>query len=250
MFSSALLTGKTIINASSRTTLNSEINANNHVIDNNSAELIALRTQKVKKMASDLIHMVNNGTNDFETMRSNNNQEFFETFVEYCLIHSTTAVEWRYKCYNTILSKIFTISDEALTMLMLENNVADLVRIKTEQNKLTRKESKPKYTKVNGDTGERYQGWHKKGIKRYNELYNIVKAQRETQASKELELVMKDKFANICGKVHTGGEGLQSDMEDDEENNIDSDDEVFAIDAFAEESVMPSLDRNAHLTPV
>ena len=61
---------------------------------------------------------------------------------------------------------------------------------------------------------------------------------------------MKDKFANICGKVNTGGEGLQSDMEGDEENNIESDDEVFAIDAFAEENVMPSLDSNAHLTPV
>ncbi len=43
---------------------------------------------------------------------------------------------------------------------------------------------------------------------------------------------------------------MQLDMEEDEENKIDSDDEVVAIDAFVVENVMPRLDNNAILTPV
>ncbi len=54
---------------------------------------------------------------------------------------------------------------------------------------------------MKGETGEKYKGRNKKGIKRYNELDNIIKAQRETQASKELELVMKDKFAKIVVRL-------------------------------------------------
>ena len=48
----------------------------------------------------------------------------------------------------------------------------------SENSKLTRKDSKPRYTKPD-DKNENFRGWHRKGIKRYNELVRIVKVNKE-----------------------------------------------------------------------
>ena len=49
--------------------------------------------------------------------------------------------------------------------------------------KLTRKESKPKYIKSDNKNNKFY-GWHKKGIQRYNELVWTVNSNREIDKSK------------------------------------------------------------------
>ena len=55
------------------------------------------------------------------------NFEIFETLVSFCLIHFTTSFNWRYNAYSVQISDIFTPSDEALCILLLENNAADYV---------------------------------------------------------------------------------------------------------------------------
>ena len=246
----ALLTGKTKVNASARTTVNSVCHNTENRTNGNINELEELRTQKVKDDAVKLIQLVEN-TSSFETMRTNQDKEHFNTFIELCLIHSTTAVRWRYKCYCTPISKIFTICDEALAMLMLENNVADLKRINSEKRKLTRKESTPKYTRVNKDTGNKFQGWHKDGIKRFNELYKVVKEQREKEESKELEIELRNKFARLGNNDNNQGEGRQMQQGSDNDNSDNEiEEDVFAIDAFADNSEMPSLGNNRNEVPV
>ena len=76
------------------------------------------------------------------------NFEIFETLVSFCLINFTTSFNWRYNAYSVVISEIFTPSDEALCILLLENNMADYVKMHDEQRKINRKESKPKWTKV------------------------------------------------------------------------------------------------------
>ena len=44
-------------------------------------------------------------------------------------------MNWRYKAYNAVVSDIFTQSDEAFAMLLLENDANDYVKmIEIEQN--------------------------------------------------------------------------------------------------------------------
>ena len=74
--------------------------------------------------------------------------EIFRTFGSYCLIHFTTSMNWRYQACNSCISDIFTESDEAWCILLIENNADDYAKMYWEQRKIGRKEARPKYTKV------------------------------------------------------------------------------------------------------
>lgn len=54
-------------------------------------------------MAEDLIEL----TVDCETFENiimnNQNQEVFVTFIDYCLVHLRSSVNWHYKMYNTCI---------------------------------------------------------------------------------------------------------------------------------------------------
>ena len=120
----------------------------------------------------------------FESMRINSEYSGeFITCVNLCLVHFTTSQTWRYKFYNTYISNIFTATDEALEILLIENNVDDYQRIISMKRKLTRKESKLKYTKAD-KLNDKFRGWYKKGITRYNELVQIVIINRGIAKSK------------------------------------------------------------------
>ena len=55
---------------------------------------------------------------------------------------------WRYNACNVVISEIFTASDEALCILLIENNAEDYAKMFQEQKKVSRKDARPKYTKV------------------------------------------------------------------------------------------------------
>ena len=61
------------------------------------------------------------------------------TFVDLCLITLSSASAWRYKSYSNVLSDIFTSSDKAFAMFMLENNAAGLRYVYDNQNLLLQK---------------------------------------------------------------------------------------------------------------
>ena len=54
------------------------------------------------------------------------NAHLFTTVVNYCLIYLTTSVQLRYHAYNTTISDIVTVSDEALCVLIIENHADSL----------------------------------------------------------------------------------------------------------------------------
>ena len=183
--------------------------------------------RKMKERTWDMIALIDNGTNDFENMRVNENPNYFIAFVDLCLIHCVTSLTWRYNSYNTPVSKIFTVSDEAFVMLLLEHNAKDLKLVHKNQHKIDRKDSVPKYTKVKGN--ERFQGWHKNGLKRYNELYKIVHKNRMTDQSRKIETLMMKKYSELRGKTFNG-ENEDEQYDSDDSNNCN--DEIFAIDGF------------------
>ena len=182
---------------------------------------------KMKERTWDMIELIDNGTNDFENMRVNENPNYFIAFVDLCLIHCVTSLTWRYNSYNTPVSKIFTVSDEAFVMLLLEHNAKDLKLVHKNQHKIDRKDSVPKYTKVKGN--ERFQGWHKNGLKRYNELYKIVQLNRLKEQSHHIETLLMQKYSELKGKTFNG-EYEEEQYESDNSNDVN--DEIFAIDGF------------------
>jgi len=163
-----------------------------------------------------------------ENMRRDAEQkEVFLTFVNTCLVHFCSSMTWRYAAYNTVISEIFTASDEAFAMLLLENNANDYKKMVVLNKKLSRKEAKPKYTKDPNNT-DKFKGWSKYGIRRYNYLVKVVQMNRKLTHSIEMEVKLKDGYAKICGKDGSrNGVGEVS-------GDFESDDEILeAYDGFA-----------------
>ena len=144
------------------------------------------------------------------------NIELLHTFVSYCLIHFTTSIRWRYNACNLVISDIFTESDEALCILLIENNAHDYAIMQREQRKISRKEAKPKYTKVEC-IDKKFKGWDRRGIKRFNSIVAAIKRNRGLTESKDMELLLKSRYVQMSGK---GAEA----------NNIDSDDDDCDLD--------------------
>ena len=86
---------------------------------------------------------------------------------------------------------MFTVSDEALCVLIIENHCEDLIRVYDRGEQLSRKDSKPRYTKVDGQKAYKFKGWNAKGIKRFNKLCKTIRTDRRTAVSMELESVLK-----------------------------------------------------------
>ena len=173
--------------------------------------------------------------------------DVFRTFVSYCLIHFTTSINWRYKACNTCISEIFTESDEALCILLIENNADDYAKMYHEQRKIGRKEARPKYTKVEC-MDKKFKGWDRKGIRKFNSLVAAIKKNRELSTSKEMEMQIKSKYVELSGK------GVDKDDEESDENNDELDD-INGYDGFAgitedEVATNDEITGATNLTPV
>ena len=145
------------------------------------------------------------------------NFEVFETLVSFCLIHFTTSFNWRYNAYSVVISELFTPSDEALCILLLENNAADYVKMHDEQRKINRKESKPKWTKVES-SDKKFKGWDRRGIRRFNVIVKAITTNRQLTVSQNMEHKLKMKYARLSQNEIDGNE------DDSQSNNEDLND--------------------------
>ena len=152
-------------------------------------------------------------------------------------------MNWGYKAYNSHISEIFSVSDEAFAMLLLENNYEDYKIVYNLSRKVTRKESKPKYTN-DANLNENFKGWSRKGLKRYDELVRIVTFQRRATIILELEEELKNKYAGICGKMTE----LDREINETDEESKDEDYEVY--DVFEGERIRSVLDEAQNITQV
>ena len=183
------------------------------------------------QMLAKLMRIV--GKEEFIDLRLNEDTDLFRTFLEFCLIHFVSSTSWRWKAYNVPISEIFTPSDEAMAMLLLENSIEDLRLISRRKEKILRRQSRSKYTKVELGSPEKFQGWHNKGIRRYNQLFKAVSEYRKRRESKDLEETLQQEFAVLCGKSGTGtGDGEEIDDDYDGDDNSTC---TEAIDGFVGE---------------
>jgi hypothetical protein len=74
-----------------------------------------------------------------------------------------------------MVSDRVSISDEAYTLLLLENVYEKWLKLKPQQPGEKQTIVKGRYTDPEkGASNEKYKGWTVDGIERYNELYNSV----------------------------------------------------------------------------
>ena len=192
----------------------------NSIEDNNENS-----AEDVKERMLKIIEMGVEGEKLEDLRCSLENIDLFRTFVDFCLIHFTTSINWRYKACNMAISDIFTESDEALCILLIENNADDYVRMYHEKRKIGRREAKPRYTKVECSE-KKFKGWDKRGISRFNKIVTAVKRNREMSTSKEMEMKLKANYAGISGNV------AENDIDDSNDDEGELED-VMGYDGFA-----------------
>ena len=86
-------------------------------------------------------------------------------------------MNWQYTSHITLVSDIFTDSDEALCMLFIANNASNYVNVKHNKTKISRKYAQPKHTKMD-NMSKKFKSWNRKGIQWFNVLVKAVNMSR------------------------------------------------------------------------
>ena len=77
-------------------------------------------------------------------------EERFKTFLDVVMMVNMIPVrKWKREVSCLVVSQIFTSSDEAMSMLFVENYLLDFLTMKSTGKEVELKESKAKYTKWN-----------------------------------------------------------------------------------------------------
>ena len=134
------------------------------------------------------------------------------------MIYFTTSLYWRYNACNVVISEIFTASDETLCILLIENYAEDYAKMYHEQKKVSRKDARPKYTKVEC-SNKKFKGWDRRGIYRFNCIVAVVKKNRELSESKDMEMKLKLRYIELSGKENEGNDDSDYENCDLEELN-------------------------------
>jgi hypothetical protein len=123
-------------------------------------------------------------------------EQAFTFLVEHLLGHVIGKREWDMKkCFHMVSDHV-SISDEAYTLLLLENVYEKWLKIKQHQQPGEKRTIvKGKYTDPEkGASNEKYKGWTVDGIKRYNQLYQKVQHNRNQKWAKTVEMKAKEEF--------------------------------------------------------
>jgi hypothetical protein len=122
-------------------------------------------------------------------------EQAFTFLVEHLLGHVIGKREWdMQKCFHMVSDRV-SISDEAYTLLLLENVYEKWLKLKPQQPGEKQTIVKGRYTDPEkGASNEKYKGWTVDGIERYNELYNSVERNRNQKWAKAVEKKAKDEF--------------------------------------------------------
>jgi len=191
----------------------------------------------VKALDGELVSL-----DQLENMRGD--PEAYETFID--TICATVVGQDKYKRAATSdIKEWMTESSEAFALLLMENyhdNATSIAEIWSENPRMTRTSLSVegadvgKYT-ASGKGAKRNQGWNKEGIKRYNELFQLVKEDREKNPSfddyfkkrkkggmsKAEEQRKRKREANRTGREEgwmVADDNLSSDEDDDNEGTV------------------------------
>jgi hypothetical protein len=138
-------------------------------------------------------------------------EEAFAAFVHYALSNTIRKSSWRLGRNKTFVSQLFTKYDEALALLILENNCVGITDI-VEGVAADKKTIKTKYTCRGFKKSDGGRGWTEEGMIRFSELTEIVESSRSHGLRADIERRIKESYL-----VKRKGDVSDGDDDDGEE---------------------------------
>jgi len=141
-------------------------------------------------------------------MRKDTSSLYF-LFIEYFVSSVVGKIHYNLCKSYKLLSEFTTVSDEALAILIYENNLEtwkDMACRKiTKNSDVSRKYTNGGSSKGQVGSSRRYQGWSSSGMKRFNNLYNLVEKDCDSSHAKAFEESFQDFCVNggVSGNVKT-----------------------------------------------
>ena len=121
-----------------------------------------------------------------ENYRTNATESEFKMIVEICLKPMVSSKHWKLNHKQLEVSGMTTNADEALALLVLENNYKEWIE-KAKGNTIDPKNRLTKYTNQGIRHNGTKKGWSLDGLKRFNEIFKEVKIQRSSELSRRRE---------------------------------------------------------------
>ena len=130
-----------------------------------------------------------------EFYRTEGTYEEFKLMGEICLSSTIASSVWKTNHPKVKLSELLTVADEALALLVLENNVEEWIEQieKREWVKPPKKRRLTRYTGKGQKIDGTRKGWSLEGKKRYNSIFDeIVGARKEVFSVDREKDLLKD----------------------------------------------------------
>ena len=138
---------------------------------------------------SSLIKMLEEG--NIHKIREAQKDDVFQLCAEICFPHMISKQAWRNNHQHVAVSTLITVADEALALLILENNYIEWIEI-AKGNEIDRKgERKTKYTHGGVNKDGTKKGWSIEGKNRFNDIFDQCRLSRAKRQSKEREQRIK-----------------------------------------------------------
>src|SRR5688572_2905110 len=123
-------------------------------------------------------------------MRSKDNVMYYD-FIHFFVSAVIGKMDYKRKLCSMVLSKYATVSDEAFALLNFENNIdtwMDMGRTgDTKTSKVPHKYTNGGSSKGKNGTSQHNKGWSDEGLRGFNELFDLVQKNRDSQHAKQFE---------------------------------------------------------------
>jgi hypothetical protein len=141
-----------------------------------------------------------------------NDQEAFAAFVHYALSTTIKKSSWRLGRNKKLVSQLFTKYDEALALLILENNCAGIKEI-VEKGAADKKTIKTKYTCRGFKKSDGGRGWTERGMMRFSEIVELVECARNHVARADNERKIKESY--LVKRQNNDSDSADDDSDDE-----------------------------------
>ena len=111
-------------------------------------------------------------------------EDLFYVYLHFCVSNTITKTKWKHNKMNNSYYNYITVSDEAMTLLFLDNNAKRYLEMSDNilpggRDGRTANLIQPKYTLVNGAKKFKGKGWNREGRMRYMKISIAIETWRE-----------------------------------------------------------------------
>ena len=138
-------------------------------------------------------------------IRTEGSADALRVFAEICFPALVGKQAWKVNHMQVIYRTFVTVADEALAILILENNYMEWIDI-AKGFKINKQHRLTKYTHGGMDAKGTKKGWSLDGRMRFNSIYDAIKEARKQPGTKEMEEKLRDMWGGRDGNngVRTG----------------------------------------------